>query len=37
MFELQSGSEGELVGVVEYDSIEGEHRIANLRPVKTVA
>ncbi|MHA1933991.1 MAG: hypothetical protein ACW97A_01800 [Candidatus Thorarchaeota archaeon] len=36
-FELQPGAEGELVGMVEYDSITGEHRIVNLRPVKIVA
>jgi hypothetical protein len=36
-FELQPGAEGELVGMVEYDSVEGEHRIVNLKPVKIVA
>ncbi|MCK5302761.1 MAG: hypothetical protein KAJ96_06455, partial [Candidatus Thorarchaeota archaeon] len=36
-FELQPGAEGELVGMVEYDSVEGEHRVVNLRPVKIVA
>ncbi|MHA1928520.1 MAG: hypothetical protein ACTSV2_08075, partial [Candidatus Thorarchaeota archaeon] len=36
-FELQPGAEGELVGMVEYDSVEGEHRIVNLKPVRIVA
>jgi hypothetical protein len=36
-FELQPGAEGELVGMIEYDSIEGEHRIVNLKPVRIVA
>jgi hypothetical protein len=36
-FELQPGAQGELVGMIEYDSIEGEHRIVNLKPVKIVA
>ncbi len=36
-FELQPGAEGELVGMVEYDSAEGEHRTVNLQPVKIVA
>ncbi|TET09282.1 MAG: hypothetical protein E3J86_08675 [Candidatus Thorarchaeota archaeon] len=36
-FELQPGAEGELVGMIEYDSVEGEHRIVNLKPVKIVA
>ncbi|MHA2303521.1 MAG: hypothetical protein ACXACD_21480, partial [Candidatus Thorarchaeota archaeon] len=36
-FELQPGAAGELVGMVEYDAIDGEHRIVNLKPVKIVA
>ena len=36
-FELQPGAEGELVGMIEYDSAEGEHRVVNLRPVRIVA
>jgi hypothetical protein len=36
-FELQPGAEGELVGMLEYDSVEGEHRTVNLRPVKITA
>jgi hypothetical protein len=36
-FELQPGAAGELVGMLEYDSVEGEHRIVNLKPVKIVA
>jgi hypothetical protein len=36
-FELQPGAEGELVGMVEYDAADGEHRIVNLKPVKIVA
>jgi hypothetical protein len=36
-FELQPGAEGELVGMVEYDSATGEHRIVNLKPVRIVA
>jgi hypothetical protein len=36
-FELQPGAEGELVGMVEYDTPEGEHRIVNLKPVRIVA
>jgi hypothetical protein len=37
IFELQPGAEGELVGMVEYDTPEGEHRIVNLKPVRIVA
>ena len=36
-FELQPGAEGELVGMVEYDSVEGEHKVVNLKPVRIVA
>ena len=36
-FELQPGAEGELVGMVEYDNIEGKHMIVNLKPVRIVA
>ena len=36
-FELQPGAEGELVGMLEYDSIDGEHKTVNLRPVKITA
>ncbi|MHA2351648.1 MAG: hypothetical protein ACXABX_00840, partial [Candidatus Thorarchaeota archaeon] len=36
-FELQPGAEGELVGMVEYDNVEGEHMIVNLKPVRIVA
>ncbi len=36
-FELQPGAEGELVGMVEYDSIEDEHKVVNLKPVRIVA
>jgi hypothetical protein len=36
-FELQPGAEGELVGMLEYDTLDGEHRTVNLRPVKIVA
>lgn len=37
MFEFQSSSEGELIEMLEYDSVEGEHQVVNLRPVKIVA
>jgi hypothetical protein len=36
-FELQPGAEGELVGMLEYDTLDGDHRTVNLRPVKIVA
>jgi hypothetical protein len=36
-FELQLGAEGELVGMVEYDNVEGKHMIVNLKPVRIVA
>ncbi|MFW9919928.1 MAG: hypothetical protein ACFFED_10030, partial [Candidatus Thorarchaeota archaeon] len=36
-FELQPGAQGELVGMLEYDTEDGEHRVVNLRPVKIVA
>ena len=36
-FELEPGAVGELVGMVEYDSPEGDHRVVNLRPVRIVA
>jgi hypothetical protein len=36
-FELQPGAEGELVGMVEYDSVDGEHKVVNLKPVRIVA
>jgi hypothetical protein len=29
--------ESELIGMVEYDSVEGKHMIVNLKPVRIVA
>jgi hypothetical protein len=36
-FELEPGAQGELVGLMEYDTASGEHRVVNLKPVKIVA
>jgi hypothetical protein len=35
-FELQPGAEGELVGMLEYDTADGKHRTVHLRPIKIV-
>jgi hypothetical protein len=36
-FDLQPGAQGELVGMLEYDNVEGEHKTVNLKPVRIVA